>query len=92
MAKGYQAYRDSWATVLSEEIPCLREVGNLVNFHRREDSAEKCDTQRHGQLPRPAYVKINTMKISSKRIQHFHEILHQRKFPTIRYFARKRGC
>jgi len=28
MVKGYQAYRDSWATVLSEEMSCLREVGN----------------------------------------------------------------
>ena len=26
------AYRDSWATVLSEEMPCLREVGTWVNF------------------------------------------------------------
>jgi len=32
MAKGYQAYWDSWATVLSKEMPCLREVGNRVNF------------------------------------------------------------
>ena len=32
MAKGYQTYKDSWATVLSEKIPCLREVGNQVNF------------------------------------------------------------
>ena len=32
MVKGYQAYKDSWTTVLSEEMPCLREVGNRVNF------------------------------------------------------------
>jgi len=32
MAKGYQAYRDSWAAVLREEMPCLREVGNRINF------------------------------------------------------------
>ena len=32
-------------------------------FHWHKDSAEKCDTQRHGQLLRPAYMK---MKISSK--------------------------
>jgi len=32
MAKGYQAYRDSWATFLSKEMPCLRKVGNWVNF------------------------------------------------------------
>jgi len=32
MVKGYQAYRDSWATVLSKKMPCLREVGNRVNL------------------------------------------------------------
>jgi len=32
MVKGYQAYRAIWATVLSEEMPCLREVGNLANY------------------------------------------------------------
>jgi len=34
MVEGYQAYRNSWATVLSEEMPQLREVGNRVNFGR----------------------------------------------------------
>ena len=32
MVKGYQAYRDSWATALSKEMPCPREVGNQVKF------------------------------------------------------------
>jgi len=32
MEKDYQAYRDSWAAVLSEEMPCPREVGNRVDF------------------------------------------------------------
>ena len=30
MAKGYQAYKDSWATVLGEAMPCLKEVSNKV--------------------------------------------------------------
>ena len=26
MVKGNQAYKDSWVTVLAEEMPCLREL------------------------------------------------------------------
>jgi len=85
MAKGYQAYRDSWATVLSKEMPCLREVGNWSIFHWREDSAKKHDTQRHGQLPRPAYLKLNPQKFVLKQIQHFREILYPWKFPATQY-------
>ena len=34
MVKGYQAYKDSWAAVLGEEMLCLREVRYWVNvFH-----------------------------------------------------------
>jgi len=55
MTKDYQAYGTA---VLSEEIPCLRKVGNLVNFHLMW-RLSRCD-----QLPDPAYAKIKTAKIS----------------------------
>ena len=90
--QGYQAYRESWATVLVKKCLAWRKLATGSIFHWCEDSTAKCDTQRHGQLPRPAYAQIKTAKISFERIQHFREILHQWKFPVIQYFARKSGC
>jgi len=67
MVKGYQAYRDSWATVRSEEMPCLREVGNRVNFSLTwRQGREAWHSKPWSQLQCPAYVKIKTAKISSK--------------------------
>jgi len=49
------------------------------NFHWREDSAEKCDIQRRGQLPRPAYMR---KKISSKaNIAFFAKLCNSENFP-----------
>ena len=82
MTKGYQAYRDSWATVLSEEMLCLREVVIDVKTRRRSVTL-----RRHGQLPRPAYAKIKTAKIYSKVNTAFSRILHQRNFPLYHMVA-----
>ena len=30
-ARGYHAYKDIWAAVYSEELPCEREAGNRVD-------------------------------------------------------------
>ena len=87
MTKGYQAYRDSWTTVLSEEMPCLREVGNRVDFPL---------TWRLGREVWPSKVwsiatsclreKKKKLKIFFlKQTQHFHETLHPKNFPAIRY-------
>ena len=85
MAKGYQAYRDSWATVLAKKCLAWGKLATGSIFHCfllwREDSAEKRDTPRCGQLLHPAYVKIKTVKFLLKRIRYFREILHQQIFP-----------
>ena len=31
MVRGYHTYKDIWAAVLGEELPCWREVGNRVD-------------------------------------------------------------
>ena len=82
MTKGYQAYRDSWATVLSEEMLCLREVVIEVKTWQRSVTLK-----RRGQLPRPAYAKIKSAKISSKVNTAFSRNFAPAKFPAIPY-----GC
>jgi len=77
-----------WRRLTSEERPCQREVGKWVNFlwsSSCEDSAEECDMQRCGQLSHHANVKIKLQNYILRRIQHFCEILHPWKFPTIWY-------
>ena len=65
MVKGYQAYRDSWATALSKEMPCPREVGNWVNFSLMQRLGREAWPSKARSLLRPAYVKIKTTKSSS---------------------------
>ena len=31
MVSGYHTYKDIWAAVLGEELPCQREIGNRVD-------------------------------------------------------------
>jgi len=68
MAKGYQAYRDSWATALSEGTLCLREVGNRVKFFIDVKTRQRSVTLK-GMVNchmHHAYAKIKTTKISSE--------------------------
>jgi len=79
MAKGHQAYRDSWATFLVKNA--LPEGSwQLGQFFIDEDSAEKCALRDvvKCQLPHPAYTKLKTTKKSSKAKTAF-----SRKCPAI---------
>ena len=66
MVKGYQAYRDSWATVLSEEILCLREVGDWVNFSLTWRLGREAWHSKVWSIAVSCYAKIKTAKMSSK--------------------------
>ena len=83
MVKGYQAYRDSWATALSKEMPCPREVGNRVNFSLMRRLGREAWPSMACSIA--ASCLREPPKFLLKRIQHFHKILHLQKFPAIRY-------
>ena len=85
MAKGYQAYRDSWSTVLNKKCLARGKLANRSIFHWHEDSAEKCAPQRHGQWPRPAYANIHTANFFSKANTAFLQNIAPPKFPAIWY-------
>ena len=83
MAKGHQAYRDSWATFLAKNA--LPEGSwQWVNFSLMKTQQRSV----HSETWSIANCRVLLMqkykrKIILKQIQRFHEIFHQRKFPAI---------
>ena len=83
--ESYQAYKNSWAAVLTKK--CQRKLATGLIFHWHENSAEIVPLKGMVNCRVLLAWKWKPWKILLKLIQHFCEILHPRKFSGIQYCA-----